>query len=288
MLPVSKEFHTAMTADTRRTFGRVTIDYTGPFVDQAVVVSVNDRANAAVFADQVADGFTTPSARYAALDGAWVLGQDWALAPSAAETAHQMGWWGLQLAGAGGAFISPFPTLTVSLAAQPMHSLRVVGDSVRGEFPVDFEIRLLGLGGVVRHTRTVFGNALIDWQETLPAPVSEVTQSVLEVRKWSHAGRQAKILEFFTSIQETYEGDSLISISLLEEREVSQGSLPVGIISANEISIKLDNSDRRFDAGNRGSSLYQLLLQNRRIKAWLGTTTRDCWLTIADRRWEAL
>ncbi|HHV41481.1 MAG TPA: hypothetical protein GXX72_01345 [Clostridiaceae bacterium] len=68
--------------------------------------------------------------------------------------------------------------------------------------------------------------------------------------------------------------DDIISINLLEEREVSQGSLPVGNISANEIDIRLNNESRKFDAGNRQSPLYQLLKANRRIKAWLGADVR--------------
>ncbi len=96
---------------------------------------------------------------------------------------------------------------------------------------------------------------------------------VLEITKWSHEARQCKIVEFFTSIQEIYEGDDILMINLLEEREVSQGSLPVGNIAANEIDIRLYNDNRKFDAGNIQSPLYQTLKQNRRIKAWIGVNT---------------
>ena len=58
----------------------------------------------------------------------------------------------------------------------------------------------------------------------LDEPVTQVEKMELEITKWSHAGRQAKILEFFTSIQEVYEGDDIILVHLLEEREVSQGA----------------------------------------------------------------
>ena len=61
--------------------------------------------------------------------------------------------------------------------------------------------------------------------------------------KWSEGNRQAKILEFFTGIKETYETDDILLINLLEEREVSQGSLPVGNISSNEIDIRLVNEN---------------------------------------------
>jgi hypothetical protein len=59
-------------------------------------------------------------------------------------------------------------------------------------------------------------------------------------------------------------------VSLLEEREVSQGSLPVGNISSNEIVVRLSNEDRRFDPDNETSPLNGLLLPNRRVRAWLG------------------
>lgn len=107
----------------------------------------------------------------------------------------------------------------------------------------------------------------------------------LEITKWSHAGRQAKILEFFTSIQETYEGDDILLVRLLEEREVSQGSLPVGNISANEIDIRLNNETRKFDAGNKQSPLYQTLKANRRIRAWLGVEVEGVWAVFGDRTW---
>ena len=70
--------------------------------------------------------------------------------------------------------------------------------------------------------------------------------------------------------QQTHE-DDLIAVSLLEEREVSQGSLPVGNISSNEIVVRLSNEDKRFDPDNDSSPLYGLIKPNRRVRAWLGT-----------------
>ena len=78
-------------------------------------------------------------------------------------------------------------------------------------------------------------------------------------------------MEVFSSIQEIYEGEDIISINLIEEREVSQGSLPVGNISSNEIEIVLNNINREFDAGNKSSRLYGLVKANRKVRAWIGT-----------------
>lgn len=272
MYPVTQDFLDKIRADERRVYGKVVIDYTDPFIDQSIQVNASEQANTS-YPTQTADAVTEPYAKFAALDGAWVLGEDWALAPGPDEAElKQMGWWGSQLAGADGSFAEPYPTLTVTFFSRPIHFLKVVGDSKRGEYPADFEIRLYGEGDTLLYTETVTGNTQVSWTKDI-TPITRVVKAVLEIRKWSHPGRQAKILEFFTSIQETYEGDDVILIHLLEEREVSQGSLPVGNISANEIDIRLDNSSGKFDAGNTQSPLYQLLKQNRRIRAWLGVET---------------
>lgn len=268
MYPVSEEFMSVMKAPTRRVFGRVVIDYTDPYLDQSIEISASEQG-AVSYPAQTADGLARPAAKYAALDGAWVLGQDWALAPGPND-GLQMGWWGAQLAGADGAFIPPYPTLTVTFAPRPIHRLRVVGDDKRGERPLDFTVRLYDSADNLLHTEAVYDNTRVDWQKEFAEPITQVAKLELMVTRWSHPGRQCKILEFFTSIQRAYEGADIIGIKLLEEREVSQASLPVGNISANEIEIQLNNEDRTFDAGNTDSPLYGLLKPNRRIRAWLG------------------
>lgn len=275
MYPVSQEFLDKIKADERQVFAKLQVDYTDPFLDQSIEVITSENANVS-FPSQTADAVAEPFAKIASLDGSWVLDGTYALAPTPQEAeTKQMGWWGKQLAGTGGAFSTPYPTLTVTFFSRPITKLQAVGDSKREEWPVDFAIRLYDGNNTLLHTETVTGNTQIAWSKILAEPVTQVEKMTLEITKWSHEGRQAKILEFFTSIQEIYEGDDIILVHLLEEREVSQGSLPVGNISANEIDIRLFNSNRKFDAGNKQSPLYQTLKANRRIKAWLGVDTAE-------------
>ena len=269
MYPVTQEFHEKMKATTRRIYAKVQIGYTDPFLDQSIQVQGNESANVS-YPDQTADNIQEPIGKIASLDGTWVLGSDFVLAPGVNEVeTHQMGWWGEQLAQADGTFVEPYPTLTATFFSRPIHSLKVVGDSAREEYPVDFEINLYDSNNNLLYTETVTGNTEISWSKSIE-PVTQVTKMELIVTKWSHPGRQVKILEFFTSIQEVYEGDDIMLVHLLEEREVSQGSLPVGNISSNEIDIRLYNRNRKFDAGNKQSPLYETLKANRRIKAWIG------------------
>ncbi|MBY6274361.1 MAG: hypothetical protein CW346_19685, partial [Bacillaceae bacterium] len=167
------------------------------------------------------------------------------------------------------------PTLVVTFLPRPVHSLRVVGDSARGEYPVDFIIRLYNAESDLLHEEVVTGNTEVVWTRRLEEPITSVTRMELEIRRWSHPGRVVKILEFFTSVQQTYLAGDILEISLIEEREVSQNTLPVGSISANEIKIRLSNEDRRFDADNAQSPLYELLKPNRRIRAWLAAVLPD-------------
>lgn len=285
MYPVSTEFLEKMKSDRRRVLAKVTIDYTAPFLDQSIEVQASEQANVS-YPAQTADAVSEPFAKIASLDGFWVLDGSFALAPDPEEAeTHQMGWWGSQLAGAGGVFVPPYPTLTIAFVPRPITNLQAVGDSKRQEWPVDFNIKLYDGNNTLRHTETVTGNTEIAWSKVLDEPITQVEKMTLEITKWSHAGRQAKILEFFTSIQEVYEGDDILLVRLLEEREVSQGSLPVGNISANEIDIRLNNETRKFDVGNTQSPLYQLLKQNRRIRAWLGVEVEGVWAVFGDITW---
>lgn len=268
MYPVSADFHNKMKADRRQILARATIDYTDPYMDQSIEVSANENANAS-YPAQTADSVETPGKKWASLDGSCMPGDGWWPAPGMPNRG-QMGWWGDALAGTGGAFSSPYPTLIITHLPRPARSLKVVGDDMRREYPVDFDINLYAEDNTLLKTVSITDNDAVTWAQPLDPWVLDVAKQELVVKKWSHAGRQAKILEFFTSIQEIYEVGDLVSIKLLEEREASQGSLPVGNVSANEIVLSLNNEDRKFDVDNEMSPLANLLKANRRIRAWLG------------------
>lgn len=275
MYPVTLEYNEKMLTQERRIYGKVQIDYTDPFLDQSVNMESSENANVS-YPKQTADNIQEPIGKIASLDGSWVLDGSYTLAPylEAAEI-HQMGWWGKQLSRADGSFIASYPTLTATFFSRPIHSLKVVGDSAREEWPVDFTIRLYNEQGIMLHEEIAIGNSSITWYKILDYAITQVTKMELIIEKWSHAGRQCKIVEFFTSIQETYEGDDIFYINLLEEMEVNQGSLPIGTVSYNELDIRLYNKNRKFDAGNTDSPLYGMLKLNRKIKAWLGIEKSD-------------
>lgn len=273
MYPVTQDFLDKMKADRRQVIAKAVIDYTDPNMDQSIEPSANEEANVS-YPMQTADSVETPGKKWASLDGSCIPGEGWWPAPGDPKRG-QMGWWGSTLAGEGGAFSAPYPTLTITHLPRPARTLKVVGDDMRQEYPVDFDILLYAQDNTLLKTVTVTGNTEVKWSQPLTPWVLDVAKQELVVKKWSHAGRQVKILEFFTSIQETYLSGDLVSLKLLEEREASQGSLPVGNISANEIVLALNNEDGKFDVDNEMSPLANLLKANRRIRAWLGAETSN-------------
>ena len=274
MYPVTTDFLDKMKADRRQVLARVAIDYTDPFLDQSLEIEANEQANVS-YPQQTADSVDQTTRKYACLDGTWDLTTgEYHLAPSADQfTQQQFGWWGAQFADQDGYFSQPYPTLTVRHLPRPIHSLRVVGDTARGEYPVDFQVKLYAQDDTLLKTETVTGNAQIAWQKDIESQVLDVAKQELIITRWSLPGTCAKIIEFFTSIREVYETGDLVSLRLLEEREASQGSLPVGNISANEVTIVLNNADKKFDIDNEYSPLKNLLKPNRRIQVWLGIRT---------------
>jgi len=276
MYPVTSDFLEKMRADRRQVFARVEIDYTDPFIDQSLEVEANEQANVS-YPQQTADSVDQTTHKYACLDGTWDLTSgEYHLAPSENQlTQQQFGWWGAQFADQDGYFASLYPTLTVTHLPRPIRQLKVVGDTAREEYPVDFTIKLYAQDDTLLKTETVTGNDQVSWQKALEPQVLDVAKQELIITRWSLPGTCAKIIEFFTSIREVYETGDLVSLRLLEEREASQGSLPVGNISANEVTIALNNESKKFDIDNENSPLKNLLKPNRRIQAWLGAEAEN-------------
>lgn len=272
MLPVSREYQEAIKADVREFRARVEVSWTDPYIDQTIVITTSEQARIS-WPKQTADAKEAPTYKYAALDGAWRLDGTWHLAPDDEEQARfmQMGWWSRQLAGADGYFSEPYPNLTVRFRPRPVFGLKVVGDAKREEWPVDFDILIYDKTNTLVHTEVVTNNQDIYWQRSIEETnLLDVSWMRLYIKRWSHPSRHAKIVEFFTSVSEIYDSNEIIFLSLLEEREVSAGSLPIGNISANEIDVRLVNVNDRFTEGNIHSLYHNLMKPNRKIRVWVG------------------
>ena len=273
MLPVSTDYPGAIKKKRKRPIRtRLEITWTDPYIDQSIQVTTNGDARIS-WPKQTADAMETATHKWLSADGACKPNGAYHPCPDSEELArrYQMGYWSQKLSGAGGVFAAPYPRLTVRFLPRPVFGIKVIGDDKRNEWPVDFRVYIYDRTGELAHTEEIQDNQDLNYQQSLSVSnLYDVTRMELEIRKWSHPGRNAKIIEFFTAVSEIYEGHDIISTKLLEERETSEGSLPIGNITANEIDLRLLNLSDRFNPGNTLSAYHNLIRPNRRIRAWIG------------------
>jgi len=304
MLPTTASFDSAIKATVRKFRARVEVTWVDSDIDPTIVCTSNDynRINDAAEVpsgndnlQHAADGKTVPPYKYAHLDQYLIADGSFHPFPGTAvlSAANETGWWGKTECNSNAEWIdstTPLPTttaipsganpiLTITFANRAINALLVTGESIYNEYPVSFEVRIY-LGAALIHTETVINSVGTDWtldgvswRKTLPdLPILYNCDSMqLEIIKWSRPHRVVKIVEFYTGIVETYYDDDILNMNLLEEMLISDGSLPVGNISANELDLKLQNVEDRFFVGNTSSPIYTMIKRNRRIRAWLGT-----------------
>lgn len=181
---------------------------------------------------------------------------------------YKVGWWSASASDSYGVFSTP-PTVSVKFNSRAITKLKVVGDALVDNYPVDFTIELLDNTSTVLHTETVTGNNLVEWEKTI-TPVQNVAEMKLTVNRINKPNQPCKILEFYTLIKETYETDAIQLMELHEEINYNDGTIPIGTVSSNELDVVLDNQDGKFSYGNTNSPLNGLLKRNRKVKAWLG------------------
>jgi hypothetical protein len=290
MQPVSAAFTTAIQKLVRWTKCKLEIIWTDATIDPTITVTSTDDnyGMSTVKRLQIADGNRLATHRWFHLDGVCNLSGNYYVAPDdTSAPSHQIGWWGATRCNASSVWINPdYPTLTINFGGttgRPVFELMVTGDQIYNEYPVDFDVKVYGVGYVLELTETVVGNTLLNWSKSI-TPITDAIRMVLVIKKWSAPNRVAKILEFYTSVTATYTGDDIVGINLLEEREIADGSLPIGNISSNELDIELQNISMvqsgtkvfdPFSYDNLLSVLTNVLKVNRKILAWIGAVLAD-------------
>lgn len=259
--------HSRMNDDLRQVFGKVEITYIDPFLDETITLTASEQGQ---YTDvkAVADNFDIPEYKWFSLHDNILDGSYHPMA-LVNDLNYHAGWWGTQLSTADGSLLSP-PVITVSFGERPIYSFKVEGDSLLNNFPVDFDLAVKNSSGSTIHVETITNNSVCNWQMNLDTPLISATSIQLTIRKINKAYQVAKIMEFFTSVVETYYNEEIVDLSLLEELDYVESSITLGAVSSNEIDITLDNSNGKFDMHNEESTVHGLLKRNRRVRAWLG------------------
>lgn len=265
-LPELTNVHSRMNEQYRETHAKVEITYTDPFIDNTIDITstgaaynTNER--------QLADNVSLSAYKWFSLSNNTLDGNSRLIDSS--QRLYSTGWWSKVLSDENGNFEVPL-VISVTFNPRSLTSLKVVGDDKLETYPVDFVINCYDSEMTLLYTHTVTNNSEVYWQTKIPT-LLHVAKLELIIYKINRPYDSAKITEFYTAVVETYYSDRIVDISLLEELDYSSVSIALGSISSNEIDIALDNSDGKFNFGNKNSPLYGLMKRNRRVKVWLGT-----------------
>lgn len=258
--------HSVMKAPSRRVYGKVYITYTDPI--QALEVSAS-ASGEAYHSDvsQITTGSDFNTKQFFRLYDNDLTG-NYAVISS---TDH-VGWVSDVISDENGYFENN-PYVTISLTSVPMSYLSIYFDENSSVIPEDFVITFNTISPGITLTKTFTGNTLpvIEINTGLPINVTSVT---IEISKVSKPFSPASILA--VPVQSTFlyvgyqDRSDLISIDMLEELTYNDDIEALGGVSANEVTVVLDNSYKVFNANNPFSPIAAHLRRNRRIVPWLG------------------
>jgi len=180
-----------------------------------------------------------------------------------------VGWWGdgTNISDANGYF-DPCPHIRIEFYPIPFSGYEIRGYLPNMEYPVDFDL-VLTHGNGLTYTHEVRGNSSVNYVGQTDQ-IKDVYQIDLYIIKWSHRGAFVKITALLSNYTNSYMADDIVSLSLLEETDGSLGTLPIGNISSNELTLSLQNLEDKYFFGNTASLLSNSARTNRRIEPSLG------------------
>jgi hypothetical protein len=270
MYSTTPDFDAAAIATIRQPRARITITWADPYIDTGVSIASNGESN---ISDNlhIADTILESNYKWFLFENNQLNG-DYCLLPEPHQSIYQVGWYGNELSDGSGEFTTD-PYITIDFTERPIYGFIIAGENTLNQYPVDFTVQIYS-GVSLEYTKMVYGNTDLVYQDD-NAYVASADSMKLTIHKWSETSATVKILEFYSSIIKVYEGETIKSISLLEEREIRDSTTPIGNISSNEVTVVLQNIlvDGVIDPffpGNTDSNLHLLLKPGRKVEIEIG------------------
>lgn len=264
-IPVLTNVHTRMKDPFRRVYGKVYVTYTDPMLESETSIEASSTAYNSM-TEQVLDGTNTSDDLFFTLYDNDLSGRYRVMSEGS-----QTGWVSGVASDAIGIFAEA-PTLSISFFSRPVTPLTIYFDDSHGSVPVDFDVEFHRSTGDV-FVKSVRGNsesAVLITDDT----VADVHTITIRVFSNSKPNSPVSILEVPVMSTLLYTGyadrSDLVSIDLLEELTYDDTIEALGGISANEVSVVFDNSDRAFYFNNAQSVVASQLKRNRKVVPWLG------------------
>lgn len=193
----------------------------------------------------------------------WKLDGSFVIPPEPGEDPEtETGWWSETLCDTDGYF-SPAEGVTITCGAlYNAAGLTITFDPAAGECARDFTVTVYGELDAIIHQETVTDNDKPVYMVETNLP--RFYRVELEITRWSHGYRRAKVLEVDFGFVEDYGERNLVELSLITELDPTSDTLPAG-----ELRFQLDNSDKRFNILNP-TGLYYFLQERQRVTVEMG------------------
>ncbi|MFJ5713110.1 hypothetical protein [Neobacillus sp. NPDC093127] len=175
---------------------------------------------------------------------------------------REYGWWSDTLCDAAGVF-TPNQVLTLSFGnIHSIAGLTFTFDIANNEYAVDFDIKIYNSAGTLISTENVVGNT--ETAKTVTKDFSNFKKIEIIIKKWSKPYRRVRIIEVEFGVTKVYTDDNLVRVSLVEELDLSSGTLP-----SAEFKFTVDNSNREFNILNP-TGFYKFLQERQTVRLEIG------------------
>ena len=254
--------HTRMKEISRRIYGKVYITYTDPIIESKYTFESSGTAyNSSI--EQIVDGvLAIPDNLFNLykndLSGDYML----------SDQHTHVGWVSSQLSDEYGRFAEP-QVLSVHISPRPLFEFSIV--FAEDSIPADFTVTIINRDEPV--VRSFTNNTLIEVPLAF-ASLVDASEVIVSISRIHTAGRPAIIADIPSLSTVLYTGyqdkSDLVSIDLLEELTYDDDVEALGGVSANEVTVRMDNSNGQFFFNNPNSYIAKYLRRNRRVEPWLG------------------
>ncbi len=294
MIAVSQEFTEQVTAETRIPRVKIDVLWTDPFINSGMVVTSNDYNRMGDLGQDyyvpgswhdphLVDTKRSTPHKYLSTDGTCSSDGTFFTVPSsvAGQQNNQVGWYTASVGDSDGDFSEPYPEATVSFAeARAIRRIVVCGEPTREEYPEVFEVTIYDGDDIEIFNHQYSGSSVETIIDLTSENINAAGSMKLTIIKWSSGGTMAKIVEFYGTISDVFYTDDIVSLNILEEREVENGTVPTGNVSCNECDVELQNISiirengesfiDPFFPNNSGSYVANSLTPNVRITPYIG------------------
>lgn len=297
--PPSPEFTAAANAYKPKPKIRLDVTWNDPTVQSGNTVASDHKNSYGGVGSEVVEDFllhtvdtvTVTPHKYIINDGSFINDGTFYPIPGTVEEAayNQVGWYTSGVSDSNGDFTTPQQLIVTFPENRTIKRIVVigylpVGYSAFEEYPTDFDIEIYDATDTLLNTTTNFtGTSVQTIADFTSDDITTAKYMVLTLNSWSEPGTIGKIVEFFGVVSDSYTGDDIVSMDILEEMESDDGSV-FGCMSSNEMDIELQNISIVKDGAtiedpflpeNTESYLRNSIDENARMEPYIGFQIPD-------------